>query len=66
MLSGQVTRKFKTFDWYLGVENALDYIQDNPIRNVENPFEEGFDASMIWGPVMGRKIYSGIRVTFND
>lgn len=66
MLSGQVTRKFKNFDWYLGVENALDYTQDNPIRNVENPFEQGFDAAMIWGPVMGRKIYSGIRVTFND
>lgn len=66
MLSGQVTRRFKKFDWYIGVENALDYTQDNPIRNVENPFSEGFDAAMIWGPVMGRKIYSGIRVKFND
>jgi outer membrane receptor protein involved in Fe transport len=66
LLSGQVTRRFKKFDWYLGVENALNYTQDNPIRSVESPFSENFDAAMIWGPVMGRKIYSGIRVRFND
>jgi outer membrane receptor protein involved in Fe transport len=66
LLSGQVTRRFKTFDWYLGVENALNYTQDEPIRSVENPFSEDFDAAMIWGPVMGRRIYSGIRVRFND
>ena len=66
LLSGQVTRRFKKFDWYLGVENALNYVQDNPIRSVENPFSENFDAAMIWGPVMGRKWYSGIRVRIND
>jgi len=66
MLSGQVTRKFKRFDWYLGVENALDYTQENPIRSVESPFSEDFDAAMIWGPIMGRRMYSGIRVKFND
>ena len=66
LLSGQFTRRFKKFDWYLGVENALNYLQDNPIRSVENPFSENFDAAMIWGPVMGRKWYSGIRVRIND
>lgn len=66
LVFGQITRRFKTFDWYLGVENALNFTQDNPIRNVENPFDENFDAAMIWGPVMGRRFYSGIRVRFND
>jgi hypothetical protein len=66
LLSGQVTRRFKKFDWYLGIENALNYLQDNPIRSVDNPFSENFDAAMIWGPVMGRKWYSGIRVRIND
>ena len=66
LLSGQVTRRFKMFDWYLGVENALNFTQDNPIRGIENPFSENFDAAMIWGPVMGRRMYSGIRVRFND
>jgi hypothetical protein len=52
--------------WYIGIENALNYTQKNPIRSVDNPFSEDFDAAMIWGPVMGRKVYSGIRVKFND
>ena len=66
LVSGQVTRRFKKIDWYLGVENALNYMQDNPIRSVDSPFSEHFDASMIWGPVMGRRIYTGIRAKFND
>jgi outer membrane receptor for ferrienterochelin and colicins len=66
LLSGQFTRRFKKFDWYIGIENALNYTQKNPIRSVDNPFSEDFDAAMIWGPVMGRKVYSGIRVKFND
>ena len=66
MLSGQITRKFKRFDWYLGIENALNFTQENPIRGVDNPFGDEFDASMIWAPVMGRKIYSGIRISIND
>tara|TARA_B100000795_G_scaffold55735_1_gene36701 strand:- start:672 stop:2927 length:2256 start_codon:yes stop_codon:yes gene_type:complete len=66
LLSGQFTRRFKKFDWYIGVENALNYRQKNPIRSIENPFSDDFDAAMIWGPVMGRRVYSGIRMTFND
>ena len=66
LLSGQFTRRFKKFDWYIGIENALSYTQENPIRSVDNPFSDDFDAAMIWGPVMGRKMYSGIRIKFND
>ena len=66
LVSGQFTRRFKKFDWYIGVENALNFTQDNPIRSVDSPFSDDFDAAMIWGPVMGRKFYSGIRMTFND
>ena len=66
LLSGQFTRRFKKFDWYLGVENALNFRQKNPIRSIESPFSDDFDAAMIWGPVMGRRVYSGIRMTFND
>jgi hypothetical protein len=31
----------------------------------ENPFGNNFDATRIWGPVMGRKFYAGIRITLN-
>ena len=65
-LDGQVTRRFKKFDWYIGVENALNYMQPNPIRGVENPFSDNFDAGMIWGPVMGRKWFTGIRLNMNN
>ncbi len=65
-LDGQITRRFKKFDWYLGVENALNYMQPNPIRGVENPFSDNFDAGMIWGPTMGRVIFTGIRLNIKN
>ena len=65
-LDGQITRRFKKFDWYIGVENGLNYMQPNPIRGVENPFSDNFDAGMIWGPVMGRKWFTGIRLNIKN
>ncbi|MDR0547135.1 MAG: TonB-dependent receptor [Dysgonamonadaceae bacterium] len=62
----QVTKNSKRFDIYLGVENLLDYKQENPIAGWENPFQRDFDASMIWGPLVGRKIYLGIRVRVGE
>ncbi len=63
MFFAQVTRRFKGLDVYLGVENILNYTQDNPIINAENPYATGFNSSVIWGPLMGRKFYAGIRYT---
>ncbi|MDR2424631.1 MAG: TonB-dependent receptor [Prevotellaceae bacterium] len=58
----QITRNTKYFDVYLGMENILDYRQKNPINLADRPFERGFDSSLIWGPLMGRRIYAGIRL----
>lgn len=63
MLFAQVTRKFKGVDIYVGVENITNYTQDNPILNAENPYSNDFNASMVWGPLMGTKFYGGVRVT---
>jgi outer membrane receptor for ferrienterochelin and colicins len=60
-LSAQVTRRFKQFEYYVGVENGLNYKQPNAIIAANDPFGEYFDASMIYGPVNGRVIYGGIR-----
>jgi len=57
----QVTKNTKRFDVYLGSENLFDFRQKDPVQNWENPFERNFDASMVWGPVVGRKVYAGIR-----
>lgn len=63
LLYAQVTKRFKGFDIYAGGENLTDFRQPSPIINAANPFSSGFDASCIWGPLMGIKLYAGIRIT---
>jgi hypothetical protein len=66
-INGQITKVFnKSWDTYVGVENLLDFRQDLPIIGYENPFGTDFDATNVWGPVMGRKIYVGLRYTINQ
>ena len=65
VINSQVTKKFKTLDIYLGGENLLNYKQENPILGGDDPFGSNFDASIIWAPVMGRLIYTGIRLKIN-
>jgi len=61
-MNAQVSKMFKNnIELYLGVENLTNYMQPSPIIGASDPFAKGFDASMIWGPVMGRNIYAGIR-----
>lgn len=59
----QVTHIHKKLDFYLGAENLFNYMQKNPIINSENPFGSKFDATRIWGPIMGTNIYFGLRFT---
>ena len=63
LLYAQVTRRIKGWDFYVGGENLTNYTQPCPIIGAENPFQTGFDASCVWGPIMGIKIYAGLRVT---
>ena len=65
----QVTKNSKRFDVYLGVENIFDYKQSNyeqPIINYDQPFSQDFDSSLIWGPLMGRKLYVGARLRIGN
>ena len=65
--SGQITRIFSPkIDAYLGLENAFNYTQSNPILSSENPYSEHFDSSLIWAPIFGRMIYIGFRFTLKD
>lgn len=57
----QLTKNIDNWSFYLGAENLFNYVQKNPIVNASNPGQEYFDASMIWGPIMGRNIYIGMR-----
>lgn len=62
-----ITRKFKNFDFYLGAENILNYVQKNPIIDGNNWSDNNsdFDASMIYAPTSGLNLYSGIRYKIN-
>ncbi|MDD4829695.1 MAG: TonB-dependent receptor [Bacteroidales bacterium] len=60
---GQVTRKFKNFDVYVGCENITNYVQETPIIGADRPFSNNFDASVVYAPVMGRLFYAGLRLT---
>lgn len=53
--------KRSDFNVYVGVENATDYKQPNPIVASDAPFNKYFDASMVWGPIYGRMFYAGLR-----
>ena len=61
MFFAQVTRKIKMWDIYLGCENIAGYKQQNPILGADNPYSAAFNSSCVWGPLMGRKVYIGVR-----
>ena len=61
MFFAQVSRKIGKFDIYVGCENIADYRQHDPILNADNPFSTGFNSMNVWGPLMGRKCYAGLR-----
>ncbi len=65
-MNAQVTTNRNLWSIYFGAENLTNYTQENPIINSSNPFGEDFDASSIWGPIMGRTIYFGFRYTINQ
>jgi hypothetical protein len=64
-MNTQVTKYYRYWNLYAGAENLLDYTQDHPVLDAERPFGNEFDATRIWGPVMGRRFYAGIRITLN-
>jgi outer membrane receptor for ferrienterochelin and colicins len=63
MLNAQFTYKWKAFEWYAGVENILNFTQDNPIISADNPYNPYFDTSFAWGPIRGTEGYVGFRYT---
>jgi hypothetical protein len=70
LLYGQVTRRFKGWDVYAGVENLTNFRQKDVILGYQRndaghviPEQPSFDASCIWGPLMGFKAHVGFRFT---
>lgn len=66
ILNAQITKYFRTWSIYVGAENMTNFTQENPIIDAGNPFGGDFDATMIWGPVHGYKVYVGARWALTD
>ena len=60
-LFAQVTHKIGHAEVYVGCENITDYRQKMPIFSADAPFSAEFNSMNIWGPLMGRKFYVGMR-----
>jgi outer membrane receptor for ferrienterochelin and colicin len=65
VMNAQVTKYFRYWNIYLGAENLTNFKQPNPVEGADDPYSQGFDATNIWGPVVGRKIYMGVRFLLN-
>ncbi|MBS2097308.1 TonB-dependent receptor plug domain-containing protein [Carboxylicivirga linearis] len=61
IMNAQVTKFFRKWNVYVGAENLANFTQANPIIAGDNPFGNEFDSSLTWGPVLGRRIYFGMR-----
>lgn len=61
ILNTQITRAFRTWDLYVGGENLTGFRQKQPILGTDDPFGTYFDASMVWGPIVGSMVYAGFR-----
>ena len=66
MLSAQVTHVYRRWEFYLGGENLGNVRQQNPIIQSEDPFGNYFDATRIWGPVVGWNVYAGLRFSIKQ
>ena len=62
MFYAQVSHKIRNTEIYIGCENIGNYMQHDPILNPDNPFSPAFNSSSVWGPLMGRKFYIGLRM----
>ncbi len=62
MFYAQVSRKVRNMEIYVGCENIAGYMQHDPIIGADAPFSPEFNSSCVWGPLMGRKFYIGLRM----
>ena len=63
VINGQVRKEFRFADVYLGVENAGNVRQKNPVFDAHSAATSPyFDATAVWGPIFGRMFYLGTNV----
>ncbi|MDP5092168.1 MAG: TonB-dependent receptor, partial [Polaribacter sp.] len=66
LLNSQITKVFSDrFEMYIGAENLTNVQQRNPILGNDNPFGPNFDTTIVYAPIFGRAIYTGLRFNIN-
>ncbi|SDR67600.1 Outer membrane receptor proteins, mostly Fe transport [Polaribacter sp. KT25b] len=62
LLNSQITKVFSDkFEIYIGAENLTNVQQKNPILASNDPFGSNFDTTIVYSPIFGRAIYTGLR-----
>lgn len=61
VMNAQISKFYRNWSVYLGGENLTNKKQKNPIVASDSPYDPDFDATMVWGPTLGRKFYIGFR-----
>jgi outer membrane receptor for ferrienterochelin and colicins len=62
LLNSQITKVFSDkFEVYIGAENLTNVQQKNPILASDDPFGDYFDTTIVYSPIFGRAIYTGLR-----
>lgn len=61
ILTIQLTHRIDQWEIQLAGENLNGFRQPRPVLAADRPFSPEFDASLIWGPVMGRMATLTIR-----
>lgn len=66
LLNAQITKVFsKRFEVYLGAENLTNVQQNTPVLASDAPFGEHFDTTIVYAPIFGRSVYTGLRFNIN-
>jgi outer membrane receptor protein involved in Fe transport len=65
LVNSQVSWTRKKLDIYLGGENLGNLTQAMPILDAGNPDSPHFDANRIYAPILGTRIYAGLRYSFS-
>lgn len=66
MYNAQITKWFRNWSIYAGCENIGNYMQEDAIIAADKPMSNYFDGTMIWGPLMSRKFYLGVRFSLEQ
>lgn len=65
-VNAQINKSFKNgLEVFIGSDNLLNYRQENPIVNADNPYDPYFDTNFAWAPIFGRNIYAGLYYTLD-